>query len=42
MSFYVSPRDKTKREVEAVLAIAVVDSGVEANIAPSRTKGLDV
>ena len=25
-----------------MLAIAIVDSGVEANVAPSRTKGLDV
>ena len=38
----VAPRDETKREVGAVLAIAVVDSGVETNVAPSRAKGLDV
>ena len=42
MCFYVAPRDETKREVEAVLAIAIVDSGVEANVAPSRAEGLDV
>lgn len=42
MSFYIAPRDETERYVEAVLAIAVVDSGVEANVAPSRAEGLDV
>ena len=42
MCFYVAPRDETKREVETVLAIAIVDSGVEANVAPCRSKGLDV
>ena len=42
MSFYIAPRDDAKREVETVLAIAVVDSGVEANVAPSRAEGLDV
>lgn len=42
MCFYVSPRDETKREVEAVLEIAVIDSRIEANVAPCRAKGLDV
>ena len=42
MCFYVAPRDETKREVEAVLAIAVVDGRIEADVAPSRTEGLDV
>ena len=42
MCFYVAPRDETEREVEAVLAIAVIDSWVEANVAPSRAEGLDV
>ena len=42
MCFYVAPRDETKREVEAVLAIAIVDSWVEANVAPSRAERLDV
>ena len=38
----VAPRDETKREVEPVLAIAVVDGRIEANVAPSRAEGLDV
>ena len=42
MCFYVAPRDETEREVEAVLAIAVIDSRIEANVAPCRAKGLDV
>ena len=42
MCFYVAPRYETKREVESVLAIAIVDSGVEADVAPSRAERLDV
>ena len=42
MCFYVAPRYETEREVEAVLAIAIVDSWVEANVAPSRAERLDV
>ena len=42
MSFYVSPWDETKREIETMLAVAVVDSGVEANVAPCRAERLDV
>jgi hypothetical protein len=42
MCFYVTPRDETKREVETILAITIVDSWVEANVAPSRAEGLDV
>lgn len=42
MSFYVSPRDETKREIETVLAIAVVDSRAEAYVAPCRAERLDV
>ena len=38
----VAPRDETKREVETMLAIAIVDSGGEADVAPSRTERLDV